>query len=258
MSESVAGTRIPAARANAQRERQFGRCAAVAAIASVPLALANWVTMFAAVRFDMSAMSDPAVLLSQGETGAHWWRVAMLLDIGGYYLLIVPLVIVVHDRLRPCSGRWLDVATGSLLTYCLIGAIGGAILATAIPPLLEAYAAPGAHRAALAAVFNGYAVGVYRGMWNLLEELLAGVGWISIGLALRRETRRMGTLTLALGAACLVDAVGTAFDSDVIATSGLTVYLIAAPAWAGWLGVQVVRHPDRWLVDDDLVRNPGV
>src|SRR6266536_5064426 len=183
----------------------------------------------AAVGFDLNPISHPLILLHQGATGATLWHWAMMLDILGYYLLIVPLILALRSWLRPSSPNWIDLAVLYLLAYGGIGAIGGAILATAIPPLIRGYAMAGPHRVVVETVFTGYSDAVYRGMWNLLEQFLADVGWLAVGVVLRSEDRRLGRVTTVLGLACLVDAFGTAMNVDAVATTGLSVYLVLAP-----------------------------
>jgi hypothetical protein len=225
-----------------QDEHSFRRVAAIAAIVSVPVAAGNLVTALAAVGFDLNAVSHPLALIDRGSTAATLWRSSMLLDTLGYYLLIVPLVLLLRGALRDKSPNWIDFSVLCLLVYCFIGALGGAMLATAVPTLIKDYAtAPGAHRAILATAFNGYSDAVYRGLWNMLEEVLGGVAWIGIGLVLRGGERRLGNVTILLGVACLVDGIFTALNVDSIATIGLTVYLVLAPAWAGWLGLRFLH-----------------
>ena len=102
----------------------------------------------------------------------------------------------------------------------------------------------------LQTAFTGYTDGIYRGLWNLLEELLAGVGWVGFGLALRTERRRLGLVTIVLGAACPVDSLGTALNVDTVASTGLTVYLVLAPAWACWIGIGLLRAPGPGVAPD--------
>src|SRR6266536_1008548 len=106
----------------------------------------------AAVGFDLNPISHPLILLHQGATGATLWHWAMMLDILGYYLLIVPLILALRSWLRPSSPNWIDLAVLYLLAYGGIGAIGGAILATAIPPLIRGYAMAGPAVAAVTGV----------------------------------------------------------------------------------------------------------
>ncbi len=224
-------------------ERSFPRMAAIAAIASLPLAVGNLLAMLATVHFDLNGMTDPLVLLHAGRSAPTLWRWSMILDIFGYYLPIVPLILLLRSSFRHRSPNWIDLFALCLLAYCLIGAIGGAMLATAIPTLVSAYASTAnpSHQMSLQTVFTGFTDGIYRGLWNLLEEFLAGVGWMGFGLALQAGHRRFGWVTIVLGVACLVDSLGTALNTGVVASIGLTVYLVLAPVWACWLGIGILR-----------------
>lgn len=217
--------------------------AGIAAIASLPLAAGNLFAMLASVHFNVSGMTNPLVLLHAGVDAAPLWRWSMILDVFGYYLPIVPLIMCLRGSLRRNSPNWIDLFALSLLAYCLIGAIGGALLASALPTLIRDYATTASvtHRMSLQAVFTGYTDGIYRGLWNLLEEFLAGLGWLGIGLMLRSGHRRLGFSTIVLGVACLVDSLGTALNVDAISSIGLTVYLVLAPLWAAWLGLGLLR-----------------
>jgi hypothetical protein len=216
--------------------------AAIAAVASLPLAAGNLIAMVATVHFNLKGMTDPLVLLHAGAGAAPLWRWSMVLDIFGYYLPIVPLILLLRSRLREQSPNWVDFFALCLLAYSFIGAIGGAELATALPTLMREYAsASPSHRSSLEAVFTGYTDGIYRGLWNLLEEVLAGIGWLGLGLVLRTERHRLGMASIVLGAACLVDSLGTAINVDVISSIGLTVYLVLAPVWAFWIGVDLLK-----------------
>jgi len=224
-------------------DRSFSRMAAIAAIASLPLAAGNLLAMLATVHFNVDGMTNPLVLLHAGTAAAPLWRWSMILDIFGYYLPIVPLIQLLRSSLRHQSPNWIDLFALCLLAYCVIGAIGGAMLATALPTLIREYASAtsGSHQVSLQTVFTGYTDGIYRGLWNLLEEFLAGVGWIGFGLVLRTERRRLGLVTIVLGMACVVDSLGTALNIETIASSGLTVYLVLAPVWACWIGIGLLR-----------------
>jgi hypothetical protein len=230
-------------------ERSFRRFAGLAAVISAPFAAANLIAMFAAVHFDLDAISHPLVLLHQGGSAATLWRWSMVFDAFGYYLLIVPAIMVLRSSLRHSSPNWTDFSALCLLAYTLIGAIGCAILATTVPPLLTGYAAAGAQHHVFEIVFTGYSNAVYRGLWNLLEEFVAGVGWLGIGLVILTRRRRFGLLTIVLGAACLIDSLGTAVNVDAIATVGLGIYLILAPIWACCVGLFLLKHSGGDAVD---------
>jgi hypothetical protein len=221
----------------------FDQLVGVAAIASVPLAALNLFLMFAAVHFDLNAMTHPVTLLRQGAAAATLWRWSMICDALGYYVLVAPAIVLLHARTRRLDALRVDLACAGLLAYCLIGAIGAIGLAEVIPPLMRAYTASGANRFAVETVFNAYSNAVYRGMWNLLEEFVAGVGWIVLASVLVARDRTFGRVTLVLGAAALLDSVASAANLDAIASFGLSIYLVLAPIWACWLGIRFLREP---------------
>jgi hypothetical protein len=224
-----------------QGDRSFAFMAAMAAIASLPLAAGNLLAMLATVRFNLGGMTNPLVLLHAGAAEAGLWRWSMVLDIVGYYLPIIPLILFLRSSLRLHRPSWTDLFALCLLSYCLIGAIGGAELATALPTLIKQYAISPSQRPELETIFTGFTDSIYRGMWNLLEEFLAGIGWAGFGVILRASDRRLALITLVLGIACLIDSAGTALNIDPVASAGLTIYLVLAPAWACWLGIRILR-----------------
>jgi hypothetical protein len=51
----------------------------------------------------------------------------------------------------------------------------------------------------------------------------------------------VGKLTIALGAACLLDGLANVVGAKPVADLGLYAYLLLAPAWAVWVGVRILR-----------------
>jgi hypothetical protein len=224
-------------------DRSFGRVAGLTAIISLPVAVGNLLTIGLAVHFNLNAISNPLLLIHTGVSGARWWHFSMILDTLGYYLMIVPLTLVLRKRFLSISQDWTNLFVLSLLAYSFIGAAGGAILASGVPPIITSFASASAsHRAILDSVGTGFSNAVYRGLWNLLEEFLAAIGWFGMGMLTRAEHRRLSSLSMVLGIACLVDAIGTAANVDSIATTGLTVYLVLAPIWACWWGFRFLAN----------------
>ncbi len=121
--------------------------------------------------------------------------------------------------------------------------MGAAILAAVIPPLVVTYGADAAQKATIEMVFDATTNLVYGGLWNILEVFIVGVGWIGIGLILRRERRAIGITTVILGVAALFDSVGTTLGIVALAELGLYIYLVLAPIWALWLGIDLLRKP---------------
>jgi hypothetical protein len=225
-----------------QGSASFRRLAGWLAVLSLPVAAANLLTIALAVHFNLNAISDPLLLLRQGMASARWWHFSMFLDGLGYYLMIVPLTLVLRLRFGKTAGPWTDLSALCLLAYSFIGAVGAVILATAVSPLITSYVNAGSsHRATLDLAATAISNAIYRGIWNILEEFVAGWGWLILGSISRRRDPVLGLLTIVLGAACLVDSLGSALNVDVISTTGLTIYLILAPTWAAWWGVRLLR-----------------
>jgi hypothetical protein len=112
------------------------------------------------------------------------------------------------------------------------------------PPLINAYTQASAQqRAVLETVFDTIANMVVWGMWNILEELLAGIWFLGIGLLLRSERRIFSIASIVLGISALLDSIGMILDIRALADLGLYVYLVLAPIWALWLGIDLLRKP---------------
>lgn len=221
----------------------FRRFAAIAAIVSLPLSAACLLLLLIAIDFNMEAFTTYSLLLDQGEQASKPFRWGMLLDMLGYYLLIVPAILWARGHFKAQHKEWLDLAAVSLLGYSLIGAIGAVVLATTIPPILTDIAsASETQRIALEASFNSLTRAVYDGLWNLLEQLAGGVGWLILGFVLFATHHKLGLLTIVLGISCLVDAAGSIIHAEAIASVGQSIYLVLAPLWAGWLGVMMLRR----------------
>lgn len=230
----------------ARAEWTFRRFAAAAAILSVAPALGSLFAALPAVNYDMNTVTDLMLFLRTGARGAAAGRLSMVLDMFGYYLLIIPAVMATGRSLRVRAPQWASLFTGSLITYALVGAVGAAILAAALPALMTAYAsAVGAERTTIEIAYRTVTDVVYGGMWNLFEEIVAGVGWFGFGWLERERRPRLAKLTMVLGLACLADGLGNAIGAKAVADVGLYVYLLLAPAWAGWIGVAMWRDADQ-------------
>jgi hypothetical protein len=223
-------------------ETSFRRFAGIAALVSIVPAFASLLVAMPAVDWDFATVADMMLFLKSGERGAALGRWAMIFDLFGYYLLIAPAVIYVGRALRARSPLWARLFTSSLLAYVLIGAIGAAVLAAALPALMIAHVnAAAAERAAIETVYRAMTDAVYGGLWNLLEEIVAGVGWLGFGWLERSRRPWLGHVTIVLGLACLIDGLGNAVGAKAVADAGLYAYLVLAPIWAAWVGVNLLR-----------------
>ena len=224
--------------------QSFQRFAAGSAIVSFVLAVASNVLQGIPVSFSAEVFTHPAVMLSIGAGGANLLRWGLLLDMLGYYLLLLPVALFLQ---RWCGSRnptWVRFYTVCGSGYILIGAVGAATLAAVHPPLITAYAqASEGQRAALEIVFVGMWNMVYGGLWNIVGELLVGIWFLGIGWQLRSERRIFGVVSIILGISALLDSLGTILSVEAVASLGLLVYVGLAPIWALWLGLDLLRKP---------------
>ena len=224
--------------------QSFQRFAALAAIISFPLALASIVLTSAAMDFEMDASMNPAVLLSVGPDGARLLGWGLILDMFSYYLPLLPAALFLLHWLQPKSPNWVRFFTLCGVGYILIGAIGATILAATYPPLIRAYGqASVSQQAVLETIFSTITDLVYGGLWNILEMLLAGVWFIGIGLLLLDERRLFSVVSIILGISALLDSFGFILDIDAVSSLGLNTFLVLAPIWTLWLGIDLLRKP---------------
>src|ERR1041385_1308043 len=84
-------------------------------------------------------MSNPTAILSVDINGARLLRWGLILDMFGYYLPLLPAVLLIQQWFRGISLDWIRFYTVCGIGYILIGATGAAILAAIQIPLIDAY-----------------------------------------------------------------------------------------------------------------------
>lgn len=229
----------------------FMRITVFTAVISAPMALANLVLFLLAAEFNFDLMSDPAGFLAVGANQAGLVRWSWIMDVFGRYLLLVPLTLYLWYWLKPKYPRLTGLYTFLGLAHILIGAIAGTLLAAVWPPMISAYAqASEVQREMMAIVFEATANLNHAGWFNILETVIAGFWLFGIGLILRSERRSLGTATIVLGISALVIGLETILQIELLTMPALVVYLVVSPAWALWLGLDIltaagkVRAPD--------------
>ncbi len=206
--------------------------------------------MLLALGFDVEAVLDPLALLAGGPFAATVWRWSMVLDLLGYYLLIIPLILLLRRWLGTRHPGWADLCAVALLSYSFVGGGGAAIHAAVLPPLVRAYAtADAGQQDGLRLAFLTAHNAVMYGLWNLFNALVSAVGWLGFGILLLRERRVLGVLTLLLGLSALIDAAGVILGVESLAFAGLMVYIVLAPLWAGTLGLDLLHRPVQWTAE---------
>lgn len=212
----------------------------VTAIFSGILALACIWTGAAAVEYNFDAFSNPVLTLQYSHNAAlaKWFN---LLDLFGYYLLLLPLVFYFHQQYKYRS-PWMPLITFSGAAYVLIGALGAAILAALWPAQMNDYLiAPPEGKQMIGAIFSTTSLLVTKGMWNILEVLFAAVWWMGLGRLLLDESKTIGLLTIAVGLSTLLDALGNIFDILFLSELGMNIYLVLGIVWPIVIGIRLLK-----------------
>ena len=222
----------------------FQRFAAIIAIASFFTAIASDVLQGIPVNFNSEFPINPVSFLSVGANGANLLRWGLILDMLGYYLPLLPIALFIQHWLKAKNPIWMHFYTTCGLGYILIGATGAVALAVVQPPLINEYAQASAEqRLVLETVFGAIWNIIYSGLWNILGELLIGIWFLGIGLLLRSERRALGLVAMIVGISGLLDSLGNMLGIDGLALLGLSVYIILAPIWTLWFGIDILRKP---------------
>jgi len=205
------------------------------------LALACMIVGLIATQFDAEAFANPVSILNMKDISPDQMRWFMLLDMAGYYLLLLPVLFLIH-RMMEQKTAWASIFTSLGFGYILIGAIGAAALAVLWPGLIERHAvAPLRMQEIYRADFQLVTEFVAKGMWNHLEVLLGGAWWIGVGVFTVGQ-RILRVITITLGISCLLDGMGEAFHLTIVAEVGLNIYLLLAIIWPIWVGVLLIRN----------------
>jgi hypothetical protein len=194
-----------------------------------------------AVEYNFEAFSEPTLMLQyvHNHKEAYWF---LLLDMAGYYLLLLPVIFYLHQQYQYQS-PWVPLFTFSGLAYVLTGATGAAMLASTWPDLMQQYStALETEQHAIVLAFNTLTQLVTKGLWNILEVLFAGTWWIGFGIMLKRDSKTMGLLSITVGTACLVDSIGTVAGWKIMSEMGVNLYLVLGIIWPIVLGIRLIRQ----------------
>jgi hypothetical protein len=168
--------------------------------------------------FDALVFGDPTTVLGAGAKAAPLWRWAMLLDMLDSYLLLVPLALFVHRRMRDRRPWLADLGLIGALAYIFLGGASAAILGIAGSSLIENYAAaPLAEQPAIATSFRLLRDIFYFGIWQTLDGITAGTWILTTGGLLLSDRPLLGRILVMLGAAAWLAALMTALDVHSLA-----------------------------------------
>ena len=189
-----------------------------------------------AVRWDGDSLeSRMADLVVIGPAKATLFRLSLVADMVGSYLLLIPLAL--HLRRRYADRPLVDLATVAALVYGVAGAFTAAALAIAGESLIREHAAVAvAERAAVASSFRAV-MDAALGSWQLLCLSAGGVWWLLVGRLLRAEHRWLGLFTVLFGAGSLAVALGRAAGLDYEIAGPATLAFAPIGLWAAWVGL---------------------
>jgi hypothetical protein len=225
-------------------DRSFARLAGILALVAAPLSWLSLAIGLLAVGGDFDAFGDPARLFALGEPAAAQIQWSYWLSMLGSYLLLLPLVIWLHANLArraPLHARWYALCG---LGYLVLGGAGAAILASTWPFLIRAAAEPGAAPDQLALLFRFSTAIAESGLQGLIQNLAGGVWWLGLGLLLWPARRPFAGLSLAIGGALLLTALGGLLRVEALSALGLIATLLLVPVWAIWAGLLALRTGD--------------
>ena len=231
----------------------FRLTAAWCAIISMFLAfgtvfLSAFVLDFDSALFIAAVNNNAAVILPllAKNPALAWWP--SIFDFLGFYLLLLPLALYLHRVFKKEAPDWMNLFTVSGLGYILFGAMGAATLAVVFSSQAAAYAAAaGPAQQMHMAIFEAFGAAVQRGVWGILDPVLAGIWWTGLGLLLRKYRLILGWYTLVLGLVNLFGGFCAALGLEAIAGICLNLYFLMAPIWACWMGIILLRHDDQTL-----------
>jgi Domain of unknown function (DUF4386) len=225
-------------------DQRFQRIAGATTMLSFLPALASVICLGAAANFSPSALSNPDMLVSIGTDRANLFRWGMVLDVFGYYVLLVPLALLLWKWLKPNNSLLVTLYTVCGFGYILVGAMGAILLSAVEPPLIIQYAhASNAQREILQTVFTSFLNAVYLGWWNPLEALFAGIWWVGIGSLLRHKRRGLGIASMLLGVGALLDAFGNFTGLEPVFLVGVSWLVLFFFVWVAWCGSELLRQP---------------
>ncbi|MBS0030739.1 hypothetical protein ACTJJ0_26890 [Chitinophaga sp. 22321] len=212
----------------------------VTCLISVVFSIACLAAGAVAVDYNFDAFSDPRLVLrySAKYHTAYWFNI---LDMFGYYLLLIPLVMYYHQQYKFRS-PWTALITFSGLAYTLIGAIGAVTLAVSWRFLMQQYTDAGGNLEEVTeVVFLNITLIITKGYWNMLEAVFAAIWFAGIGRLLYNENKAVGITGVITGIATLLDATGNIFDVKILAETGLNVYLVSSIVFVLMLGVKLIK-----------------
>ena len=160
------------------------RAAMVGVALAIVVGIVSTPIYLAALGWDLEAavFVYPESVLEQGRDAVVLWRWGFRGDMLYSYLLLLPLALFLHRRLRDRQPWLADVGLAGALAYILIGGAAAAILAQAGTSFIEAYqAAAPTDQPANLIDFHLLRDACVFGVWQTFDGLTAGIWVLSVG-----------------------------------------------------------------------------
>ena len=219
------------------------RAAIIGVVLAIAVGIVTGPMYFAAFGFDFEAalFVRPEDVLGRGPETAVLWRWGFLGDMLYSYVLLVPLALFLHRRLRERRPWLADLGLAGALAYIFIGGAAAAVLAHAGSSLIEAYeAAAQSDREAILSSFRLMRDALVFGVWQTLDALTAGTWVMSVGWLVLVERPIIGRLLVVLGALGWALAVMTMSGIHSLAALGGS-FAAAMAAWIVWVTFERMR-----------------
>lgn len=224
-------------------DSSFVRLAGACAILALPVAWASFLLGPAAYGWDFDLLFDPARSIAVADVPLGLVRMGWVLDVFGYYFLLLPAVLVLSAQTRAGAPLATAFASRMSLAYMLVGSTGAGMLA-GTTALFQRYAAgDDTARAAITEVYSAIFTMVADGVWNIVA-MACLAAWLLVGGSVLRPSRpKLGVSMILLGVCAAVDVVGLLAGAVGLSHAALYVYLTFFPVWAASVGISLVRAP---------------
>lgn len=220
----------------------FVRLAGACALAACPVALTSFFLLPVAFGGDFDAVFVPALAIGHASVQPSLVKWAWTLDIVGYYLLLLPSVLVLGERFRATHPFAATLGERAAFGYMVTGTTGAAILAGTTDLFTRWKEADPAGRVVIAELYTTLFQMVDRGLWNILCMSLLAVWLFAGGRLLERTHRRLGLAMMGLGACSILDVFGGLVEVEAVSMGGLYGYLFGFPLWSAALGVTLLKE----------------
>ena len=222
----------------------FKRIAVISTMAAGVMQLATGMFQMLAINFDFEVFADPASLITVGVQAVQTLRWGLLLEIFGFFLLLVPAALYLWFWLRPQNPKLVSLYTVCGLAHLSIGAAAAATRLGVFPKAIQAYSlASGAEQEMLAVGFQLF-TDVYFGGLFVTETILLSIWLLGIGLEARHQRRGFGLYTSIVGIGYLLNVMTVMFTIEQLAAPLQAIFFLF-PIWTIWLGIVIWRRGEQ-------------